>query len=411
MDADGFERSLYLSQRFPFIGPDNNTIRSRLGSLLDSSEDLGAFENADALLDDVRRYYMVNGGRGHIRDLTDMATEKEAELTRSRDAAETAARLCEKEKCLAEEKEALQKESDILREKRRVAERRQLLEEQKATYARLYEAMESEKRALTPLEDFFATHFPSEKEIKATDFLLSEKAGALARLESCHLNDEEEKVRAAGEARFGNAATAENLFLLKEANNAWLAAREKAKVQYPFDISEFNALDSRFKGSIPTQEALDTISEAATAFEDANANLYMAESEKKKSIHPSLLIPAALAALFLVLAIVGFALSAFPLALITIGLFLLSSAAFIWFFLHAPKEKDTLATLAAEKRNALAAMLLPYGYTDKNPSVSASLFFTHIARYRALLHDKAVIDEAYLGFATDEEAKRAALGI
>ena len=55
VDADGFERSLYLSQRMPFIGPDNNTIRARLGSLLDSSEDLGSFEMADDLLDDVRR--------------------------------------------------------------------------------------------------------------------------------------------------------------------------------------------------------------------------------------------------------------------------------------------------------------------------------------------------------------------
>ncbi|MBO7170218.1 MAG: AAA family ATPase, partial [Clostridia bacterium] len=93
VDADGFERSLYLSQRFPFIGPDNNTIRARLGSLLDSSEDLGSFEMADELLDDVRRYYMVNGGRGRIKDLSDLAIAKEEEMVRSREAAQQAARL------------------------------------------------------------------------------------------------------------------------------------------------------------------------------------------------------------------------------------------------------------------------------------------------------------------------------
>ncbi len=409
VDADGFERSLYLSQRFPFIGPDNNTIRSRLGSLLDSSEDLGAFEKADALLDDVRRYYMVNGGRGRIRDLTDMATEKEAELTRSRDAAETAARLCEEEAHLIAEKEALQREGDALREKRRVAERRQLLEEQKATYTRLYEAMESEKRALVPLEEFFATHLPTEKELKATDFLLSEKAGATARLESCHLSDEEEGERAKAKTRFGNAATAEYLRLLKEANTTWLTAKEKAKVQYPFDITEFNGLDTRFAGNIPSQETVDSISEAARVFEDANAELHMAESEKKKGVRPSLLISASLSALLLILAIVGFALSSLPLGFIAAGLCLFSSAAFIWFFLHAPKEKDALATLATEKRDELSAMLLPYGYTDKDPSASASLFFTHVARYRTLLHDKATIDEAFLGLVTDEETKRDAL--
>ena len=49
IDADGFERSLYVSQRAPFLPPDNNSIRARLGSLLDASDDLGSFEQADRL--------------------------------------------------------------------------------------------------------------------------------------------------------------------------------------------------------------------------------------------------------------------------------------------------------------------------------------------------------------------------
>ena len=406
VDADGFERSLYLSQRFPFIGPDNNTIRARLGSLLDSSEDLGAFEMADGLLDDVRRYYMVNGGRGRIRDLSDMAVEKEEELARSREAAEAALRLSEEEKALASEKEALQKQGDLLREKRRAAERRQLLEEQKATYTRLYEAVEAEKRALAPLEDFFATHLPSEQEIKATDYLLSEKTGALARLEACSLSEEEEKKRAEAEARIGDAATAENLFRLKETSKAWVAAKEKAKIQYPFDIAEFSGLDARFAGRFPTDETVDRVYAANQAFEEANANLYMAESEKKKGPPPSLVVPALLSLVFLALSVTGFVLSLMPMGIIGAVLCLVSVAAFVFFFLRRPKEKDLLAEDAAKKREALAAMLLPYGYTDKNPSVSASLFFTHIARYRSLLHDKETIDETYRGLVADEEAKR-----
>ena len=69
VDADGFERSLYISQRFPYLSPDNNSIRARLGALLDASEDLGDFERADDLLDEARRHYRVNGGRGLISDI------------------------------------------------------------------------------------------------------------------------------------------------------------------------------------------------------------------------------------------------------------------------------------------------------------------------------------------------------
>ena len=395
VDADGFERSLYLSQRFPFLGPDNNTIRARLGSLLDSSEDLGAFEMADGLLDDVRRYYMVNGGRGRIHDLAEMAVAKEEELTRSREASENALRLSEEEKSLAAEKESLQRTAEVLREKRRLAERRQLLEEQKATYARLHEAVESEKRALAPLEDFFAAHLPTEREIKATDFLLSEKTAALAHLEACSLTEEEEEKRALAEAHIGNAATAENLFRLKDASRAWRAAREKAKVIYPFDIKEFNSLDERFQGKVPTEETVKLVSHAAQEFEDANANLYMAESEKKKSVPLSLLIPSVLFVTCLVLAIVGFAVSVLPMGIIGLVLCVLSGTAFAWFLIRNPKERDLLAEDAAGKRDTLATMLLPYGYADKNPSVSASLFFTHIARYRSLLQEKATVDEKH----------------
>ncbi len=70
VDADGFERSLYISQTLPFLPPDNNSIRARLGALLDASDDLGKFEKADELLDDARRHYRAQGERGLIPELT-----------------------------------------------------------------------------------------------------------------------------------------------------------------------------------------------------------------------------------------------------------------------------------------------------------------------------------------------------
>ncbi len=69
VDADGFERSLFISQRAPFLPPENNTIRARLGSLLEAADDLGAYEDAAERLKTAYRSYVTTGNRGKVYDL------------------------------------------------------------------------------------------------------------------------------------------------------------------------------------------------------------------------------------------------------------------------------------------------------------------------------------------------------
>lgn len=68
IDADGFERSTYLSER-PFSGKnENGTIRSKLNNLLDDVNDIGNYDTAQAAIDKQRKFYKMTGERGAIAE-------------------------------------------------------------------------------------------------------------------------------------------------------------------------------------------------------------------------------------------------------------------------------------------------------------------------------------------------------
>ena len=97
IDADGFARTVYLSQHTVVAKGDNNSITAKLGDLLDDVDDIGSFDDAIAALDKRRKYYKMTGERGRIADIEreiaslraqveqlcrteDMMHQKEAEL-------------------------------------------------------------------------------------------------------------------------------------------------------------------------------------------------------------------------------------------------------------------------------------------------------------------------------------------
>lgn len=69
IDADGFARTVYLSQHAVIAKGDNNSITAKLGDLLDDVDDIGSFDDAMAALDKRRKYYKMTGERGRIADI------------------------------------------------------------------------------------------------------------------------------------------------------------------------------------------------------------------------------------------------------------------------------------------------------------------------------------------------------
>ena len=69
VDADGFERTTYLSQRETGPVGGNNSISAKLGNLLDDVDDIGSFDGAMEALEKRRRFYTLTGNRGAIAEV------------------------------------------------------------------------------------------------------------------------------------------------------------------------------------------------------------------------------------------------------------------------------------------------------------------------------------------------------
>ena len=120
IDADGFERTVYLSQR-PVGKGENNSITAKLGNLLEDVDDVGSYDDAVALLEERRRYYVKTGNRGRIAELEtqlqELSRERE-ELIRKREALE--AREAEARR-MKDELERVRKEHGAVRAQARNA--------------------------------------------------------------------------------------------------------------------------------------------------------------------------------------------------------------------------------------------------------------------------------------------------
>ncbi len=108
IDADGFERSAYLSERALDTEGENASVRAKLTGLVESPDDMGCYDEAQAAIDKRRKYYEVKGGRGYISDLDSELRNRTRRLEELREkqteqaAAAEALRRAEKEVAAAE---------------------------------------------------------------------------------------------------------------------------------------------------------------------------------------------------------------------------------------------------------------------------------------------------------------------
>lgn len=82
IDAEGFERTTYLSQREVADAGDNNTVTAKLGNLLDDVDDIGNFDVALAALEKRRKFYVLTGNRGAIAEAEQERRDLQTELER-----------------------------------------------------------------------------------------------------------------------------------------------------------------------------------------------------------------------------------------------------------------------------------------------------------------------------------------
>ena len=165
IDADGFERSTYLSQRALIGGKDNNSISAKLGNLLDDVGDIGNYDVALAALDKRRSYYIKSGNRGAIAELEQECLTHKTELERCRRVEDAMREQEEQLDTLTTELLAVQKTSEENRArlaKAGLARERAALLEQKNKMLSELSALSTRR---TQAEEFFRGIIPSAAEL------------------------------------------------------------------------------------------------------------------------------------------------------------------------------------------------------------------------------------------------------
>lgn len=420
VDADGFERSLYISQSLPFLPPDNNSIRARLGELIEASDDLGRFEKADEMLDAARRHYHVQGERGYIPSLTLAIREKDEEILSARAAEERAVALYEERTQIEAKKAEIAAAYESARAQRIEAEKRRFWEGQNATYTSLLEQRDAAKRQLTPLEEFFAPHLPTEEELATVENAATEEATLTVQIENAVLSETDEATLERLIATYGEAPlTGAFMERLREAKEELIAAGEKTRAARACVEAEKDPLLARLGGHMPTEGELAAIRAAGVSLEEAQSLLYSEEKAPKESGRLIPLFPAIGGGVFILLAILGVVLSLFsgPIPLFALGIpaLLLALACFgvaIFLLLRTKSKPNALQARLEEhrhKQKRLEYLLSNFDYTDKDPLFALARLNADLERYAKLRREEAEDAERLADAIAREQEKRAAL--
>ncbi len=388
VDADGFERSLYISQRMPFKSPERNiTIYKKLGDLLEVSDDLGDYEGANERLEKTSRAFRTIGEKGILWDLRRKIDTKNEEIREANEAAERRDALKTEAGYMREQCVSLTAEIEKARADRAQAEKRRLMEEMGASYRRLNEALESDTRALMPLEAFFSKKLPTEALISEAEDVLRGYEEDGVKLSVTHMSEEEEKTLSSLSLRMSEIPSEETVSVLRERLTDFRDASADVQSTVKKETPELDALALHFAVKTPSESDIDAIHRATEAYDDAEATLLVSEEEAKserKHLPPAAIAFGILAAVSLLLCGAGALLTLLPLIIAGGAGTVLFAALCAVTLSRAPKAENTALKKLQECHASLAALLAPYAYKEKNPSVCAKLLFKDLSRFRML---------------------------
>ena len=249
IDADGFERTVFLSERALAPKSDNKSISAKLSDLVGCDGDIGDMDEALKALEAQRKFYYKKGGSGEIADTKAKITEVKSRLEV----------LDEVEKALAEEQRRLSSKkseadsariatSNLAREHEAAAKRVAKADYEKHCKEIKASLDESLKRR-DELLAFFGGTPPSFEEIDNASYKNIE---ARSILESSVNAGRNKELRELSEY-FGGKTTSEEI---KGAKTALELLKAHGKLQ---ETSEYNKIRSTFKYRIPEEAEVDEI--------------------------------------------------------------------------------------------------------------------------------------------------------
>lgn len=302
IDADGFERSTYLSQRALFGSKDNGTLQAKLGNLLDDVGDIGNYDTAMEALDKRRRHYVMTGNRGAIAEMEQELAERQREIERCAEKKKALGDLEAERIACDGELEAVQK---LTAENRARLEAALLAREQNAHMEqkqKMQQELQDKKQRLSDTEQFFHEQIPTEEQLRERMRLYDEIKIAKAQLASLENAPQGNARLKQLETAFASGIPTEQELRSVEDQNAALL-RLRAKREFLSDrAAEQDAPYRRFANGAPSQPQLDTAFGALSQADQLQKEIHALEKDaEQKQSFSSPLSP--LAWLFLTLGV------------------------------------------------------------------------------------------------------------
>ena len=167
IDKDGFERTVFLSERNLSGKNENKSISEKLSDTAGVDCDMGAMDEALKMLEQRRKYYFKRGGGGEIG-------ETEAQLKRTRLQIEKLSATRDEYNSLNERLSAIKTEKLRLEEKRASAQKQVekcvRANESKALaehYKKISEELDKKRERLRALDEFFKNGVPTHEKIQS----------------------------------------------------------------------------------------------------------------------------------------------------------------------------------------------------------------------------------------------------
>ena len=351
IDADGFARTVYLSQHAVIAKGDNNSITAKLSDLLDDVDDIGSFDDAMAALDKRRKYYKMTGERGRIADIEREISSLRAQieqLTRTEDMMHQK----EAEKTVLAERI---KEASATIDGVRAALRRAGVARERAVLMAQKERMQKELSTLEAsacsLDACLKGKHPSPEEIDKKRTVLSEIYTARARAnEIASIATQTEKYEIL-KPDFGGTLPGREDFAAMLAEN--LELQNIAHREASLGASATSVATRRFAHKAPPLEAdIKSLLDALTAEEAA-------QTTKRAQKGSGQRIPAIIC---LILAVAA-SIAAFAITPILLGVTAVLGILSAVFFLKKDAQEDSASNAQNAARSAAQEMLSDYGFS------------------------------------------------
>lgn len=249
IDADGFERTVYLSERALTPKSDNKSISAKLSDLVGCDGDIGGMDDALKVLEEKRKFYYKKGGSGEIAD----TKAKIDAITRRLESLETVEKSADanskKMQEIARNIGASREEAKVIHGQREEAVRRAAEVGYEKQYNEMKASLEDSISKRNVIGEIFGTNIPSHQEIDEASY----KAVEAKRIAESISESSESRQLTSMSAKFDGRVDKATI------EGARIALAELKSRQNKESDPNLARAKKIFSGRVPTESELDHI--------------------------------------------------------------------------------------------------------------------------------------------------------